>query len=409
MIASKKHFSVALLQGLAVGLFLYVLLFTIALVKAPAPSVPEALASITAIVTREEITPTLSSAAPEKTVEPFMVIQNPIPADTLTQTPALPLQAADHAEVPTQKTPSPAHNNTTAPPPPSLPKAVFSPADMIETTPQGPLPKRAANGLTPFEAYKKPFTDPGKPAIAIAILDYGLSDSDSRSVLEKLPSEVSLILNPYASNFDTWKSLAQAKGNEFWINVPIENTGFPAGEDPGPQVLLVHSDFKYNQEKFYWALSRTSGYAGIAGFTDPAFLNAQSVLKALLDDAYNRGIGYFEINPSGLEGVEMNAIEKKAPYIRSNSLFDAAAQGPVQWLAGLEREALENGFAIGVIRTPYPLVIEAIAGWTSGLENRGFALAPLSAFATQGKGDASPPPTPHAPAQPVEADHHAHP
>ena len=123
---------------------------------------------------------------------------------------------------------------------------------------------------------------------------------------------------------------------------------------------MAHSDFKYNQEKFYWALSRTSGYAGVAAFTDPAFLNSQSVLKALLDDAYNRGIGYFEINPSGLEGVEMNAIEKKAPYIRSNSLYDINTQAPQQWLAGLEREAVDNGFAIGVIRTPYPLVIEAI-------------------------------------------------
>lgn len=402
MIASKKHFSAALLQGLAVGLFLYVLLFTIALIKAPA-STPSVLASITASVIRPETKP-----EPPPPPEPYTVLQHSVTEPgTPMQTSALPLQAADHAEVPAQQAPP------AVPLPPSLPQAVFSPADMIETTPQGPLPKRAANGLIPFEAYKKPFVDQGKPSIAIAILDYGLSDSDSKSILEKLPSAVTLIMNPYASNFDTWKSLAQAKGNEFWINVPIENTGFPASEDPGPQVLLVHSDFKYNQEKFYWALSRTSGYAGVAGYTDPAFLNAQSVLKTLLDDAYNRGIGYFEINPSGLEDVEMNAIKKKAPYIRSNSLFDITAQGPERWLARLERKALEDGFAIGVIRTPYPLVIEALAGWASGLESRGFALAPLSAFAARGKEEVQPDTAhevpPHAPTQSEEAGHHAHP
>ena len=404
MIASKKHFSVALLQGLAVGLFVYVLLFTIALVKAPMP-VSNELASITSTVMRPDITSAL-----EKPAEAFTVIQSPPPLEVSAQTPALPLQDSDHAEVPIEQSPASAHADS-VPAPPSLPKTAFLPSDMIEMTPQGALPKHAPNGLTPFEAYKKPFGDQGKPTIAIAIMDYGLSDSDSRSALEKLPPEVTLIMNPYAGNFDTWKSLAQAKGNEFWINVPIEDDEFPAHEDPGPQVIMAHSDFKYNQEKFYWALSRTSGYAGVAAFTDPAFLNSQSVLKALLDDAYNRGIGYFEINPSGLEGVEMNAIEKKAPYIRSNSLYDINTQAPQQWLAGLEREAVDNGFAIGVIRTPYPLVIEAIAGWAGGLESRGFALAPLSAFAAKQDAPASTPAAEpaHPPEQPKEADPHAHP
>jgi polysaccharide deacetylase 2 family uncharacterized protein YibQ len=398
---SKGHFSAAFLQGLAIGLFLYVAIFTMAIVKNSGPSKIQPLAFAVASIARPEIVPETPLAEPAAVPqEPFTVIRPPVPVthEPPSETAPTPLEADDHSEA------------TTASPPtaPGLPTGLFSPSDLIETTAQGPLPKRAANGLTPFDAYKRPFTDPGKPVIALAILDYGLSDSDSRSILEKLPAEVSLILNPYAGNFDTWKSLAQAKGHEFWINVPIENAVFPAQEDPGPEALLVHSDFKYNQEKFYWALSRTSGYAGMAGFTDPAFLNAQSVLKALWDDAYNRGIGYFEINPAGLEGIEMNAIEKKAPYIRSSSLFDVTAQGPEQWLAGLEREAVDNGFAIGVIRTPYPLVIEAIAGWAGGLESRGFALAPLSAFSKAGQSQPDATAASSAP-QPAATDHHASP
>ena len=174
MIASKKHFSVALLQGLAVGLFVYVLLFTIALVKAPMP-VSNELASITSTVMRPDITSAL-----EKPAEAFTVIQSPPPLEVSAQTPALPLQDSDHAEVPIEQSPASAHADS-VPAPPSLPKTAFLPSDMIEMTPQGALPKHAPNGLTPFEAYKKPFVDQGKPTIAIAIMDYGLSDSDSRS------------------------------------------------------------------------------------------------------------------------------------------------------------------------------------------------------------------------------------
>lgn len=90
------------------------------------------------------------------------------------------------------------------------------------------------------------------------VLDYGMSATDSKEALKKLPGEVSLILNPYAQTQDTWKSLAGAEGHEFWVFMPVESQDYPTVTDPGPQALLAHSDFKYNQEKFLWALSRTS-------------------------------------------------------------------------------------------------------------------------------------------------------
>lgn len=374
-------FATAFFQGLVVVFFIYVVIFTVTIVKSRKPdTTPGAtLASADIMIARaqpiERVTPQLDPAdqapAPGH-IEPAPAEETPVPETT-----------GEHGT-------------------PEDPAAAARNEDLIETTPLGPLPKRAANGITAFDTYKKPFSHDGRPVIAIAVLNYGLSETDSKEALRKLPDEVSLILNPYAATADTWSSLAGAEGHEFWVQVPVENQVYPVSEDPGPQALLTHSDFKYNQEKFLWALSRTAGYVGIAAYTDPAFLNAQSALRALWDEGYNRGIGYMEINPAGLEGIEMNAIEKNAPYVRNSSVYEDGVQSPEQWLGDLELEASNNGFAVGIIKAPYPKVVDSVAAWASSLNGRGFALAPVSALA-QAKSNAAPAPA----QQQVPAETHA--
>lgn len=365
-------FITGLLQGLVVVFFVYVVIFTVTIVKSR--GVPESvtpLASATAQITRMNPQPQV-----EAVVTPHLEPQDQAPAPVAEHPPVnAPEAVAEHPPEPVaEHTAEQEH----AP-------AMHGSSDLIEMTPQGPLPKRSASGLTPYDAYKKPYTTDGSPAIALVVLDYGMSATDSKDALKKLPGEVSLILNPYAQTQDTWKSLAGAEGHEFWVFMPVESQDYPTVTDPGPQALLAHSDFKYNQEKFLWALSRTSGYAGIAGYTDTAFLNAQSALKSLWNEGYDRGIGYLEINPAGLEGVEMNAIEKKAPYIRNHSIYEEGAQSPEAWLKALEMEATNNGFTVGIIKRPYPKVVDAVAAWSATLKDRGYSLAPVSALAQVNK------------------------
>lgn len=373
-------FVTALLQGLVVVFFVYVVIFTVTIVKSRSASdstVP--LASGTAQIVRMQ-------PQVETVVTPHLEPQDQAPA---------PVAHApeEHAPAPVDEHPAEQAHDT-AP-------AAHGGSDLVEATPQGPLPKRSPSGQTPFEAYKKSYTPDGSPVIALVVLDYGMSATDSKEALKKLPGEVSLILNPYAQTQDTWKSLAGAEGHEFWVFMPVESQDYPTITDPGPQALLAHSDFKYNQEKFLWALSRTSGYAGIAAYTDTAFLNAQSALKTLWNEGYDRGIGYLEINPAGLEGVEMNAIEKKSPYIRNHSIYEEGAQAPEQWLKALEMEASNNGFTVGIIKRPYPKVVDAVAAWSATLKERGFSLAPVSALAQANKD--APGTSPSTPA----AEHHA--
>ena len=349
-------FITAFLQGLVVVFFVYVLIFTATVIQSRGqPDQYLTLSSASAIIGRNEPVATLSP-------------QQLQPEDHEN---ALAAGGAEGVAHPPLEITAGANQET---------GSVVVP-DLVENTAEGPLPKPSPDGQTPFNAYKRPYTPDGHPVVALAVMNYGLSESDSREALKKLPADVTLILNPYAQAPDSWKSLASVERREFWVFVPVESQTYPLSEDPGPQALLAHSDFKYNQEKFLWALTRTSGYAGIAAFTDAAFLNAQSALKTLWDEGYNRGLGYLEINPAGLEGIEMNAVEKKAPYIRNHSIYDPDSQTPEQWLRALELEAGNNGYAVGIIRAPYPKIVDAIAQWAGSLKERGFSLAPVSALA----------------------------
>ncbi|MBP7722721.1 MAG: divergent polysaccharide deacetylase family protein [Alphaproteobacteria bacterium] len=381
-------FVTGLFQGLVVVFFVYVVIFTVTIVKSRSPSESaKPLALATTQITRMNTQPQV-----EAVVTPHLEPQDQAPAPVAEQHASEPV--AEHPLEPVSEHPS---EQAHAPAP-----EAHGFSDLIEMTPLGPLPKRSASGQTPYDAYKKPYTPDGSPAIALVVLDYGMSAIDSKEALKKLPGEVSLILNPYAQTPDTWKSLAGAEGHEFWVFMPVESQDYPTVTDPGPQALLAHSDFKYNQEKFLWALSRTSGYAGIAGYTDTAFLNAQSALKSLWNEGYDRGIGYLEINPAGLEGVEMNAIEKKAPYIRNHSIYEEGAQSPEAWLKALEMEATNNGFTVGIIKRPYPKVVDAVAAWSATLKDRGYSLAPVSALAQANKDVPETPPS----AAPAAAEHH---
>lgn len=369
-------FVTAFLQGLVVVFFIYVVLLTVGIVKNSVSAVSDAqLASATTQVSRTTET----------------AISEPVPH----------LAPGDQAPAPVAET-VPVEEHVSAP-------EAHAEKEITEAAPHEPLPKHPAPGQTLFEAHKKPYSPDGTPVIAIAVMNYGLSANDSRDALKKLPSEVSLILNPYAQTPDVWKSLAGAEGHEFWIFIPVENQLYPVTQDPGPQALLIHSDFKYNQEKFLWALTRTSGYAGIAAYTDAAFLNAQSALKTLWNEGYDRGLGSLEINPAGLEGLELNALEKNRPYIRNHSLYkENSAQTPEQWLKALEIEADNNGYAVGIISTPSPKVVDAISVWAGELKERGLSLAPVSAFA-QVKAEASaetPATAPPAPDSHAPASHH---
>lgn len=242
-----------------------------------------------------------------------------------------------------------------------------------ETTHDGPLPIIDSNQQTPFEAYKKPFTPTGQPLIAIVVRDYGLSGPLSMKVLKDLPAEVSLILSPYADEPEKFQQQARAQGHEIWIDLPAQTEDYPLA-DPGPQALLSDAGLRQNQDHLNWILSRTSGYAGVAVSIDDSFRNASTLLQKLFGNVFERGLGYFEMNPDAGTSIETMAVVHKAPYAR-NAVFVEQIS-----LKSLESTARQKGFVIGVV-SPYPGHIASLKVWMDTLDAKGFTIAPLSAIA----------------------------
>lgn len=242
------------------------------------------------------------------------------------------------------------------------------------------LPRIGPNQLTPFQAYKKPFIPViNKPAIAVVIQGVGMADALSQEAMTTLPSQVTLMLSPYADHIDDVQIRARENGFETWLHVPMENEGFPA-DDPGPRSVLSKSSIQYNQDNVNWVLSRAAGYAGVAVYTDRTFLETKPVLQGVLFDLFSRGLGLFEMNPHATGLTEALSLTKNAPFAKHDIQQGLSVQLLEQNFAALKDHARENGRGVAVFSLN-PAMMRDILPALAKAEQEGFQLVPLSALA----------------------------
>lgn len=285
----------------------------------------------------------------------------------------------------------------------NVPTGPLQPApfeELIETAPEGMLPKISAEGINPFDAYKRPYAPNGVPAIALAVKDYGLSAKESDEALA-LPPEVSLILSPYAENAEMWQKKARESGHEVWLSLPLENDRF-LEDDPGPRALLTRASLPENQKRLSWILSRATGYAGVAAETDKTFIDMHAMLGDLITTVYKRGLGYFELNTFGSEFLETLAISQNGKFIQLN---ESNGNYNDKVFTRLEQKARADGFVTATMALT-PRNLEAVKLWALSLSNKGFELAPVSAVASAKAKQPAPveqaaPPTPASDTGPI--------
>ena len=187
---------------------------------------------------------------------------------------------------------------------------------VADITDDGILPKiDTKTKLTPFQAYKRPFTYPqaDEPMITVAIEDMGLSDAATESAVRTMPAEVSLILSPYATNPDFWMNVARERGHEIWMHLPLETEKYPE-EDPGPNTIMVDAPERDNLRKLHWLMSRTQGYVGFVTGPDNVFIKSLHDMRPIIGDIYNRGLGLIDASakPSAIPATM--AAGQESPY-----------------------------------------------------------------------------------------------
>jgi polysaccharide deacetylase 2 family uncharacterized protein YibQ len=271
-------------------------------------------------------------------------------------------------------------------PPPDAP-----PVDQkfVEMSGHGAIPKIAADGVRPADAFAQPVKPlPGKPdapRIAIIVTGLGVSDSLTADAITKLPGAVTLGFMPYGSDVSTLAANARAKGHEVLLQVPMEPFDYP-DNDPGPQTLLTSLTPQQNIDRLYWLMARLQGYVGIAGAMGARFTAAEASFAPVMRETAKRGLIFVDdgANPRSLASRIAGA--NNLPFAKADMTIDAVAT-PVEIdhaLGRLEMAARDRGMAIG-ISSNLPVAIEHIAKWAKALESRGIQLVPITAVALKAK------------------------
>ena len=255
----------------------------------------------------------------------------------------------------------------------SAPKEAPPPAQETSSSP----PVTAAVPAPPPAEPDFPAPD-GKTYISIIVSGLGLSEANTERAVNDLPSKFSLAFSPYGDNVQSWIQKAARLKHETLILLPMEAASYPQ-DDPGPRAISSRFSDQENEDNLNWLLSQGKGTVGALNLMGSRFLTDQKRLSAVLETLHKNNSMFIE-TPGIKDSVAPTiAAEEKLPYMEANLKIDATATDSDirEKLAGLEKLAHEQGYAIGIAE-PYPLTLNIIKSWAAGLEDRGITLAPVS-------------------------------
>lgn len=241
----------------------------------------------------------------------------------------------------------------------------------------GPLPIVAANGLTPAQAYARPFTPDGRPRVALVVTGLGLNAANTRRAIEELPPEVTLSFYPYAEGLQAWIDMARANGHEVLLEVPMEPSDYP-DNDPGPYTLLSTGSAGEITKQLNWVLSRASGYFGLTNYQGGRFMAQPTAMNTFASQLRQRGLGFIDNGAMARRG--QGPLRASADRVVDE---DMSAGGLNTQLAALEDSARAGGQALG-FGLCFPVTIDTAKTWARSLGQRGFQLAPASAMMKRG-------------------------
>jgi uncharacterized protein len=286
--------------------------------------------------------------------------------------------------------PSPTNAAATANATPgAIPAAASVDPKFLEMTPHGAVPKIAADGTRPADAFARPVQPiPGKPdapRIALIVGGLGVSTSATADAIAKLPGAVTLGFVPYGSEVAVLVSRARIGGHEVLLQVPMEPFQYP-DNDPGPQTLLTSLTPPQNIDRLYSLMSRFQGYVGLANTMGARFTASEPSFGPILRETAKRGLIFVDdgSNPRSVAGRIAGA--NNLPFAKADVILDSVPTPDEidRALSRLEMTARERGVAVG-ISSALPVSIGHIAKWAKDAQSRGLLLVPVSAVAVKAK------------------------
>jgi len=271
----------------------------------------------------------------------------------------------------------------------SPPKSPAVDQAFVEMTPRGPIPKIAADGTRPAEAFARPVKPlagrPDAPRVALIIGGLGISASGTAEAIAKMPGAVTLAFMPYGSDVEGSVARARGAGHEILLQVPLEPFSYPEN-DSGPQTLLTSLTPEQNLERLHWLMSRFQGYVGIVGAMGARLTASEESFAPILRETAKRGLIFVDDGGNARSVASRIASANSLPFAKADVVIDAVpTPGEIDHALGrLEMAARERTFAVGM-SSALPVSIEHISKWAKAAESRGLLLVPITAVASKAK------------------------
>ncbi|KCZ91581.1 divergent polysaccharide deacetylase family protein [Hyphomonas johnsonii] len=243
------------------------------------------------------------------------------------------------------------------------------------------LPRIAADGRAPAEAYSRPFANPGnQPVVALVVGGLGINATHTKSAIEELPPEVTLSFAPDTQRLQYWIDRARAAGHEVLIELPMENFDYGRMK-MHPQTLLANGSASTNVSRLNVLLGRASGYFGVINYQGAKFAESEPAVRPVLQALSDRGIALVEDGSLERGALDEVADQVRVRYARAVAPIDTklTAEDINLQLLELESQAKQKGVAMGS-GYAFPITIEMARVWTSELDEKGIVLAPVSAL-----------------------------
>ncbi len=256
--------------------------------------------------------------------------------------------------------------------------------DLLEEGEHGAIPRIAADGQTPFDAYARPSLTPatadGKLLVAVIVTGLGLNETGTDAAITSLPNAVTLAFAPYGKGLARSVASARATGHEILLEVPLEPFDYPES-DPGPDTLLTGQAPRDNLDKLFSVMGKFGGYVGLINHMGARFTASAADFAPVMEELGTRGLGYVDDGSSNRSVAPQIAAANNVEFGRADMALDQnPARGPIlEQLKALEAKATDRGYAIGVI-SALPVSIQTLAEWAKTASDRNIEIVPVSAL-----------------------------
>lgn len=322
----------------------------------PVPAVPGPSAAAEVPVPEPE-----QANVAAKPAEPAPIVVAPEP--TGPRFPAAPL-VRDPGPAPTFEA-LPARAEAATPLAPAPDKMLF------RQTPDGPLPIIALDGRQPWQVYAHPFQPrEGWATLAVVVSGLGMQSEATEAAIQRLPPQVTLAFNPYATGLEKQIKAARDAGHEVLVALPTEPSGYP-DRDPGPWGLLTSLDPEENISRLEKVLVRLPGHVGVLAEEGP-FTRSEAHLRPVLGALKDRGLMYVG-GGGGEDGPPHAAVTEIADREPFREAIDAR-------LAFVADSAKKNGRAL-VVSSASPVALDRLVAFLARLPGQAIRLAPATAVA----------------------------